>query len=104
MRLLSVKHLLKNISNRSRLTFLLGEYNKKVQPQKRASRYRIPRKISSVDENSLDDIRKQGNVLEMKFNLLVKKKETDKEEDKKSLAGIQFSSKLEALKHYYLKL
>ena len=75
-----------------------------MQPQRRASRYRIPRKISSVDENSLDDIRKQGNVLEMKFNLLVKKKETDKEEDKKSLAGIQFSSKLEALKHYYLKL
>ena len=69
----------------------IGQYNKKVQPQKRASKYKFSRKkiTDVIDEDNLDEIRKQGNVIEMRFNYLVKKKETVKAEDNETLAGLK---------------
>ena len=69
----------------------IGLYNKKVQPQKRTSKYKFSRKkiTDVIDEDNLDEIRKQGNVIEMRFNYLVKKKETVKAEDNETLAGLQ---------------
>ena len=69
----------------------LGQYSKKVQHQKRASKHKFSRKkiTDVIDEDNLDEIRKQGNVIEMRFNYLVKKKETVKAEDNETLAGLQ---------------